>query len=161
MLTYTDQVRNLVDVGIANSTRDIAMESRRDASAMKTIAILTLVFLPGTYVAVCAFCNAASSYIIVLLQAAPLIHPQALFSMSMFNWQARDGEPVISSHIWVYFVIAIPLTILVVAVWLWWFCTQEKAQRHDIELQRLPGSRPVSTVRSTKSGKYNHGSSRP
>ncbi len=66
MLTYTDQVRNLVDVGIANSTRDIAMESRRDASAMKTIAILTLVFLPGTYVAVCAFCNAASSYIILL-----------------------------------------------------------------------------------------------
>lgn len=54
MLTYTDQVRNLVDVGIANSTRDIAMESRRDASAMKTVAILTLVFLPGTYVAVCA-----------------------------------------------------------------------------------------------------------
>ena len=28
------------------------MESRRDSSSMKTIAILTLVFLPGTYVAV-------------------------------------------------------------------------------------------------------------
>ncbi|MCJ1240769.1 hypothetical protein MMC14_008773 [Varicellaria rhodocarpa] len=44
-------IRNLVDLAVAKSTQQIAMESRRDSSSMKTIAILTLVFLPGTYVA--------------------------------------------------------------------------------------------------------------
>lgn len=57
--------------------------------------------------------------------------------MTMFNWQARDGEPVYSSYLWVYFLVAIPLTILVVALWFWWFRTQEKNQKHDVELQRL------------------------
>lgn len=58
--------------------------------------------------------------------------------MTMFNWQARDGEPVYSTHLWVYFVITIPLTVLVLSVWFWWFRSQEKNQKHDIELQQLP-----------------------
>lgn len=33
--------------------RQIALETKRDSSAMKTIAMLTMFFLPGTFVAVC------------------------------------------------------------------------------------------------------------
>jgi len=127
------------------------MESRRDASAMKTIAVLTLVFLPGTYVAVRILCVASSSYIILLQQVAPLNYLQALFSMSMFNWQARNGEPVYSSYLWVYFLITVPLTVLVVAVWFWWFRTQERTHKPDIEEN---SSCPVLKLRSsTKLGK--------
>jgi hypothetical protein len=32
--------------------RDIAIEAKRDSSAMKTIAVLGMFFLPGTFVAV-------------------------------------------------------------------------------------------------------------
>jgi hypothetical protein len=32
---------------------EIATETKRDSSAMKTIAVLTMVFLPGTFIAVC------------------------------------------------------------------------------------------------------------
>jgi len=37
---------------IATSSAKIAEESRRDSASMKTIAVLTLVFLPGAFVAV-------------------------------------------------------------------------------------------------------------
>ena len=38
--------------------RQIALETKRDSSAMKTVAMLTMFFLPGTFVAVSAFADA-------------------------------------------------------------------------------------------------------
>ncbi|KAI4221703.1 MAG: hypothetical protein LQ349_007785 [Xanthoria aureola] len=40
------------NIAIADASRRIAFETRRDSDAMKTIAALTMVFLPGTFVAV-------------------------------------------------------------------------------------------------------------
>jgi hypothetical protein len=37
---------------IAEQSKQIALETRRDSEAMKTIAILTMLFLPGTFVSV-------------------------------------------------------------------------------------------------------------
>ena len=37
---------------ISQSSRRIAVASKRDSSAMKGIALLTMVFLPGTFAAV-------------------------------------------------------------------------------------------------------------
>ena len=38
---------------IAVDSKEIAAASRRDSSAMKIIAVLTTIFLPGTFIAVC------------------------------------------------------------------------------------------------------------
>jgi Mg2+ and Co2+ transporter CorA len=43
---------NKINTDIAKSSQQIAVESRRDNASMKTIAVLTLIFLPGTWVAV-------------------------------------------------------------------------------------------------------------
>ena len=43
---------NMLSMRIARSTADVAEEARQDSAAMKTIAVLTLTFLPGTAVAV-------------------------------------------------------------------------------------------------------------
>ena len=43
---------NLLNVKLARATAQVAEETRQDSAAMKTIAILTLTFLPGTAVAV-------------------------------------------------------------------------------------------------------------
>lgn len=40
--------------------------------------------------------------------------------MSMFNWQASANDPVLSSRFWVYWAVTVPLTLLVLAVWLFW-----------------------------------------
>jgi hypothetical protein len=63
---------------------------------MKTIAVLTILFLPGTFVA-------------------------TVLSIDMFQWQnGDDSEPKVSNLFWIYWVIALPLTALVMAGWLFW-----------------------------------------
>jgi Mg2+ and Co2+ transporter CorA len=41
-----------VSKSIAEASEQIARESKRDSSAMKTLAVLTTVFLPPTFIAV-------------------------------------------------------------------------------------------------------------
>ena len=73
---------------------------------MKTIALLTTLFLPGTFVA-------------------------TFFSMTMFNWNpssngsfsspgTSDTTPWMSPYVWVYWAISIPLTLFVMVLWLFW-----------------------------------------
>ena len=51
--------------------------------------------------------------------------------MSMFNWHASgvDGDNVASKYTWVYFVIAIPLTLIVLLAWTLWFRWTDKEYR--------------------------------
>ena len=60
---------------------------------MKTIAALTMVFLPGTYIA-------------------------AIFGMNLFNYSA--GSIHVSSRWWLYVAITIPMTILTIGIWWSW-----------------------------------------
>ena len=85
----------------------IAVSSGRDSTAMKTLAFITALFLPGTYIA-------------------------TLFSMSMFEWQVSPAESLspsssssstdtLSNKFWIYWATTIPLTIAVIIGWrLWW-----------------------------------------
>ena len=60
---------------------------------MKTLAAVTVTFLPGTFVS-------------------------SLFSMSMFDWQA--GGRVVITKFWIYWAITIPLTLVTMALWYAW-----------------------------------------
>ncbi|PMD46971.1 hypothetical protein L207DRAFT_522437 [Hyaloscypha variabilis F] len=101
----------------------IAEDTRRDSSSMKTIAVLTLVFLPATAMA-------------------------SIFSMSMLDWQAKDGDTVVSSKIWIYAVVAVVLTCVVLVVWILWFkWTQKKYDKkmwNDIETADNPNSKETT-----------------
>lgn len=91
-----------MNLEIAESSRRIAEATMSDSASMKTIAILTMVFLPGTAVA-------------------------SFFSMTMFNWQADSGQALASHYLWVYFLVAVPSTAMVLAVW--WTCTKRRERR--------------------------------
>lgn len=43
---------NQINLSLAESSRRIAMEAQRDSAVMKSIAVLTMTFLPATYIAV-------------------------------------------------------------------------------------------------------------
>ncbi|KAJ5002240.1 hypothetical protein K4K48_000380 [Colletotrichum sp. SAR 10_66] len=58
---------------------------------MRSIAFLTMVFLPATFVA-------------------------TLFSMTFFQWIPDDSEKMVSPFLWIYFVVALILTLF--TVWL-------------------------------------------
>jgi hypothetical protein len=70
---------------------ETAIAARRDSNAMRIIAAVTLVFLPGTFTS-------------------------TLFSTTFFNFQYQSSR-IVSSWLWLYFVVTVFLTLAVVAGW--------------------------------------------
>jgi hypothetical protein len=66
--------------------------SQRDTSAMKTVAIVTMFFLPGTFVA-------------------------SFFAMPMLNWDAAAYNRIVGRRFWIYWIVTVPLTFFVFALW--------------------------------------------
>lgn len=96
----------------------IAQQTQRDSVSMFTLAVVTVVFLPPTFVA-------------------------ALFSTPFFN--ADNGGANISRKGWIMPAVAIPLTIFVVGAWLLWFQTRverDEAYRAKLELATRSGELP-------------------
>ncbi|KAI9152193.1 Notoamide biosynthesis cluster protein M' [Paramyrothecium foliicola] len=92
----------------------IAIAAGLDSSAMKTLAFVTIVFLPPTFVA-------------------------TMFSMSMFNWQdSAELGTVVSSKLWIYWIVSIPLTIIVILGWLLWWRNQKSYYEGRYENNPLP-----------------------
>jgi hypothetical protein len=102
-----------------HTSRLLAQAALDDSSAQMLLALLGTIFLPGTFISVSLLQSSA--------KARPLITGQALFSMSMFNWNAGPGERVVSSRFWVYWAIAAPLTVVIGALvifYLKWYRTK-------------------------------------
>lgn len=77
----------------------IGKAAQNDSAAVKTIALLTLIFLPGTFIA-------------------------TVFGMGFFNFSQADNTQLlqwsVSKDIWVYWAITIPVTGVTVLGWLLW-----------------------------------------
>ena len=72
---------------------------------MKTLAAVTVIFLPSTYVA-------------------------ALFSMPLFQWGTETaGDTLVSKYFWIYWAVSIPLTILTLSLWFIWMRLQTRRHR--------------------------------
>jgi Mg2+ and Co2+ transporter CorA len=99
------------NIQIADSSHTIAVESKRDNLSMMTIAAITMIFLPGTFVA-------------------------SLFAMPLFDWTSTN---VFRSGFWIYWAITVPLTALTVLLWLlrgdiikWW---RKRRHQHKVPSQ--------------------------
>ncbi|KAK4161621.1 hypothetical protein QBC43DRAFT_323322 [Cladorrhinum sp. PSN259] len=84
-------VRPLLTHEDAHASIDLAAASRRDGSSMKTIAVMTMVFLPATFYA-------------------------ALFAVPSLQWD--HGSAIIQDNFWVYWAFTLPTTLVVFLVWL-------------------------------------------
>ncbi len=58
---------NQINLNVADSSRCIAMHAQKDCSKMKSIALLTMSFLPATYIAV-GLPNSLMSYPVSVLR---------------------------------------------------------------------------------------------
>jgi hypothetical protein len=54
------------------------------------------------------------------MASALLKSPQSFFTIPFFNWDATEGEKVINNRFYIYWVVTIPLTIVVLAAWGIW-----------------------------------------
>ncbi|POR32280.1 Uncharacterized protein TPAR_07505 [Tolypocladium paradoxum] len=70
----------------------IADATRSDSAAMRTIAFVSLLFLPATFLS-------------------------AIFSTTFFKFDDGSGRWMVSDKFWVYWAVAIPLTISAVTAW--------------------------------------------
>ena len=77
---------------IAEDSHFLAKESTKDSKSMMTISVVTMVFLPGTFIA-------------------------ALFAMPIFQWDASETKKVVNSRIWIYWAVTVPLTLAVLGTW--------------------------------------------
>lgn len=83
-----------ISVEISKASKTIAEETKKDGASMKTLAVVTLVYLP---------CTTVSS----------------VLAMPLFHWDA-DDQRIVNPRIWVFFVFAIPLTITTIVIWQLW-----------------------------------------
>jgi hypothetical protein len=83
--------------------------AHQDNKVVKSIALLTMVFLPATFFSVRI--NA------LIISGASLTRSQALFSTTFFTFDNGWGA---SNRLWIYWVITIPATILVLIFWNIW-----------------------------------------
>ncbi|KAK2770759.1 hypothetical protein CKAH01_04266 [Colletotrichum kahawae] len=86
---------NMVAQSDARASVNIGRAAQQDSEAMKTVAFLTLLFLPATFVS-------------------------AVFSTTFFEFDSGSGEWLMSDKFWVYWVVAIPVTIVTALMWYHW-----------------------------------------
>lgn len=83
---------------------------------MKTIAFVSLVYLPGTFVSVCLMPVFPVEYLV--LEA--MLTRQGVFGTNFFDFDAPSGGGWAHSHFWLYWAVALPLTFATMGVWLAW-----------------------------------------
>ncbi|KAF2443081.1 hypothetical protein P171DRAFT_522732 [Karstenula rhodostoma CBS 690.94] len=69
--------------------------SHQYGADMRVISIVTLIFLPGTFVA-------------------------TFFSTSFWDFGPSNEGPMVSKWVWLYWLVTIVLTMCVVSIWMWW-----------------------------------------
>ena len=79
---------------IAKQAQCTADETRRDSTAMKTIASLTILYLPSTFVA-------------------------TMFSTTFFTWGSNGNTLAVRTDIWKLIIIALVFTVLTIFIWSW------------------------------------------
>jgi Mg2+ and Co2+ transporter CorA len=82
---------------------------------MKTLAYVTMIFLPGTFVA-------------------------SFFAMPLLNWDAERAGEVPNPRFWIYWVVTVPLTLVVyIASLLWSRKDQLLRRKEDREAREQVG----------------------
>ncbi|KAK0715567.1 hypothetical protein B0H67DRAFT_581007 [Lasiosphaeris hirsuta] len=88
LLTHEDAAAS---IGFAAASVELAAAAKRDGSSMKTIAVMTMVFLLANF-------------------------PAALFAVPFLKWDWGSGKTV-QDNFWVYWAFVLPTTAAVLLVW--------------------------------------------
>lgn len=104
---------NLVNIGIVADSQKIAASSKEDISAMKTIAVLKLLFIPATFVAVSSVSSQLRG-IYLVASDRPLM---GTFTEALFDWDADIGDSIIKARFKYHWAVTLRLIFIVVLPW--------------------------------------------
>lgn len=107
------RIQNIIGLSFNLVTQSDSRVMKADSRAMKVIAVLTLVFLPATGVA-------------------------SIFSMPFFNVDFDGSSQALQAarSFWIFWVVVLPLTALVVAGWFWWYRSAKRQRRREMLMAR-------------------------
>ena len=113
---------------MAKDSRLIALASHKDSASMKVLSVVTLFFLPGTFVS-------------------------SLFSMPLFNWGDSNTEGDTKVEVWwprllIYISVTGPLMLFTFSVWAFWMLLrriERRKQRGDAQ-EKLNDQHGISEV---------------
>ncbi|KAL8786014.1 MAG: hypothetical protein Q9195_008396 [Heterodermia aff. obscurata] len=115
-----NQNDNRINIDIASTSKRIAEEAKRDSSSMITIAAMTMLFLPGTFVSVSTLVPNVPE----LCSSIRLTERvQAIFGTTFFDTTVDEkGKTVLQvlPEWWFFLAATIPLTAMIFAFWIWW-----------------------------------------
>ncbi|KAI5460123.1 hypothetical protein BGZ63DRAFT_389556 [Mariannaea sp. PMI_226] len=111
--TAMNLVFNLVTQQDSETSVQIARDTRNDSASMKTIAVLTMVFLPATAVS-------------------------GFFGMAFFGL-SNDGNFTASPFGWIFAAVTIPLTVLILLLWAFWSPISKFVRNLDLGFRNFPG----------------------
>ncbi|KAK7941509.1 uncharacterized protein PG986_013896 [Apiospora aurea] len=121
---------NKISRFIAEENSKVALSSKRDSMAMKTVALITMVFLPGTFVA-------------------------TFLSMPLFDWNAdTGGTPSSSPFQWIYWATTMPLTIAFMAGWWVWWKLEDRKWDEELERAKEENQRALGRTTTADSPVY-------
>lgn len=147
-----------LNLEIAGEQRRIAHASKRDSTAMKTISLMGALFLPGTYLASVfsmTFFNFQSGW-------SPLSPSHKYTIVHTYTMYQIGADPVISNWLWVYFIITVPLTIIIVGSWIWYdrrkearYADDDKELEGDIEQMEVSIMKSLRRRTMSKANTWN------
>ncbi|EYE98223.1 uncharacterized protein EURHEDRAFT_428938, partial [Aspergillus ruber CBS 135680] len=92
--SLSERLQNEINLAFNIVSQNLGQNAQGDNAMMKTIAIVSLVYVPGSYVS-------------------------SLFGMNFFDMGSEE-EFTVSNHFWIYWIITIPLTAVTVSIWAIW-----------------------------------------
>jgi hypothetical protein len=104
-----------------------------DSATVRLVTIVTLIYLPASFVAVCLYTLWSSG-------SALTDWGQSFLGMNLFTFQTSDGSGFqISKQFWVFFLMTVPLTLITVGSWAIMARKRKKQKLLDREKQTLDG----------------------
>ncbi|KAE8349437.1 hypothetical protein BDV28DRAFT_60942 [Aspergillus coremiiformis] len=94
--SLTDRLHNEINLAFNLVNQGFGRTAQSDSAMMKTIAVVSLVYLPGTFVS-------------------------GIFGTNFFDYQSGAADSLeMAKNFWLYWVVTLPLTLATVVVWALW-----------------------------------------
>ncbi|KAL6922041.1 hypothetical protein ACHAPO_002803 [Fusarium lateritium] len=126
-----DVLNNLISENYSLSNSIISISTLRDAASMKTLAFVTMFFLPGSFIS-------------------------ALFSTDLFDWDNAEGHGIgipATPQFRLYWAITIPLTLVTFILYFIWaeFSSFDRSQRRERKRWGFPRTDSMEAEEQTRS----------
>jgi len=120
---------------MAGEQRRLAHAAKRDSTSMKIISLLGAIFLPATYIA-SIFSMAFFDFIPDGNDSSSPSSSSPSSNIGGSNSNNNNNWSPVSPLLWVYFVITIPVTLVIVICWRWWDKRREaKYAEEDADIE--------------------------